>query len=180
MMAGMLVSSIGAGRIISRTGRYRIFPILGTALAALSMLSLALTPTSAPTGFLVMSAIGLGLGMGLVMQIVVLAIQNAVPRYQLGAATASASLSRSVGSSLGVSVFGTLMNARLGMGSAEGRMNLNALVRLPPAARAQAVNAFAAALHLVFLAGAAVLAVAFVLALLLKETPIETRKPVKD
>ncbi|MDB5422639.1 MAG: EmrB/QacA subfamily drug resistance transporter [Phenylobacterium sp.] len=181
MMGGMLVSSILSGQLISRTGRYKIYPIVGTALASAAMLALALTPSSAPTGFLVASAVVLGAGLGMVMQITILAIQNTVPRHQLGAATASASLVRSVGSSLGVTVFGALMNAQLSARIAAGQphgaatghaFNLGALTHLPPALRARAVEAFAGALHVVFAAAAVVLGLAFLLALVLKEAPI--------
>jgi EmrB/QacA subfamily drug resistance transporter len=175
MMAGMLVASIGSGRIISRTGRYRVFPIVGSALAASAILAFALIPTTASTGFIVAAAVVLGLGMGMAQQVIVLSIQNAVPRHQLGVATASSSLVRSMGSSLGVSAFGTLMNARLGAryaGGGEGHVGLDALAHLPPAHRAEAVTAFAAALHMVFAVGAGILGLAFVLSLTLREVPL--------
>jgi hypothetical protein len=102
MMAGVLVTSIGSGFLISRYGRYRVFPIAGTALAtlALYLLSRLGVTTSTATGAAYMLLLGLGLGM--VMQVLVLAAQNAVPYRLLGVATSGSSLVRQVGGLIGV------------------------------------------------------------------------------
>ena len=113
MMGGLLVTSIVSGQIISRTGRYRIFPILGTAAmaAGLWLLSTLGSESAISTASVFMLVLGLGLGM--VMPVLVLAVQNAVDYRDLGVATSGATLFRSVGGSLGVSLFGAIFAAGL-------------------------------------------------------------------
>ena len=114
MMLGVLVTSTASGFLISRYGRYRAFPIAGTAIAAvglylLSTLEVA-TPTEVAAGYMLL----LGLGLGLVMQVLVLAAQNAVDYRLLGVATSGSTLFRQVGGSIGVSVFGAIFTNQLG------------------------------------------------------------------
>ena len=99
--------------MITSTGRYKAFPIAGTAVAAIGLLLLSrLEPD---TGTLEAGAymLVLGVGLGLVMQVLVLAVQNAVPYEQLGVATSSATLFRSIGGSLGTSILGAIFANRL-------------------------------------------------------------------
>ena len=108
MMLGVLVTSTASGFLISRYGRYRVFPIVGTAIATvglylLSTLEVA-TATEVAAGYMLL----LGLGLGLVMQVLVLAAQNAVDYRLLGVATSGSTLFRQVGGSIGVSVFGAI------------------------------------------------------------------------
>ena len=163
MMAGMLVTSITSGRIISRIGRYRAFPIIGTAigrvgLALLSTLD-AGTSTWAASGYMLV----LGLGLGMVMQVLVLAVQNAVDYADLGVATSGTTLFRSIGGSVGVSAFGAIFTAGLAAhlaGALPNGENLPSAIEpaaiqaLPAALRAIYANAFTAALHPVFLTAA--------------------------
>jgi hypothetical protein len=114
MMAGLLLTSIVSGTLISRFGRYRPFPIVGTAIAAsglylLSMLGVG-TSTWVASGYMLV----LGLGLGMVMQVLVLAAQNAVDYRLLGGATSASTLFRQIGGSVGVSVFGAIFSNRLG------------------------------------------------------------------
>ena len=114
MMLGVLVTSTASGFLISRYGRYRAFPIVGTAIAAvglylLSTLEVA-TATEVAAGYMLL----LGLGLGLVMQVLVLAAQNAVDYRLLGVATSGSTLFRQVGGSIGVSVFGAIFTNELG------------------------------------------------------------------
>jgi hypothetical protein len=97
MMGGVFVTSIVSGQIISRIGRYRLFPIAGTAIMTL----------------------GLGLGLGMVMQVLVLAVQNAIDYRELGVATSGTTLFRSTGGSVGVSLFGAIFAASLASGLAD-------------------------------------------------------------
>jgi predicted MFS family arabinose efflux permease len=102
LMAGVLVSSIGSGQPITRYGRYKVFPIVGTAVTVIGLylLSLMDADTSVATASLYMFVLGLGLG--LVMQVLVLAVQNAVDYENLGVATSTATLFRSMGGAIGV------------------------------------------------------------------------------
>jgi MFS family permease len=108
MMIGTLSASILAGQVISRTGRYKVFPVAGTALvvAALVLLSRLTADIAAPA--LIARLVMLGVGLGLVMQVLVLAVQNAVPYADLGAATSAAMLFRLVGGSVGTAVLGAV------------------------------------------------------------------------
>ena len=113
MMAGMLTASIASGQIISRTGRYKIFPVIGTAVATsgLALLSQVSTTTSSSTTSIAILVLGLGIGM--VMQVLVIAVQNSVEYRDLGVATSGATLFRLVGGSLGTALLGAVFAARL-------------------------------------------------------------------
>ena len=113
MMGGLLIASIGSGQLITRSGRYKVFPIVGTAVmvVGLYLLSLMDADTSVATASVYMFVLGLGLG--LVMQVLVLAVQNAVPYSELGVATSGATLFRSIGGSFGASVLGAIFASQL-------------------------------------------------------------------
>ncbi|MDP9241398.1 MAG: MFS transporter [Actinomycetota bacterium] len=113
LMAGLLFASIGSGRIISRIGRLKIFPIIGTALMAVSLV--LLSRLSVDTSQLIISAdlVILGLGLGCVMQVLILAVQNAVDRRDMGAATSSTAFFRTLGGAFGTAIFGAVLTARL-------------------------------------------------------------------
>ena len=124
-MGGLLVSSIVSGQIITRTGRYKAFPIAGTAVAALGLCLLSSLDASTSSGVAALHMLILGLGLGMVMQVLVLAVQNAVPYEMLGVATSGATLFRSIGGSLGTAVLGAMFTAKLTAelpsGAADGR-----------------------------------------------------------
>ncbi|SEQ41881.1 drug resistance transporter, EmrB/QacA subfamily [Faunimonas pinastri] len=181
MMAGVLVSSITAGQIISRTGRYKLFPVAGTAVMALALF--LLSRLSAATG--VWTASGymliLGLGLGMVMQVLVLAVQNAVPYHELGVATSGVTLFRSMGGSLGVSLFGAIFSNQLENQLAShfpagtplpAATDPAALARLPAALRTLYIEGFALALGPVFLSAAIIAACALIFTLFLREIPL--------
>jgi EmrB/QacA subfamily drug resistance transporter len=182
MMAGVLVTSIVSGRIISRIGRYRPFPIIGTAVMTigLGLLATLATGTSALTAGAYMLVLGLGLGM--VMQVLVLAVQNAVDYHDLGVATSGVTLFRSIGGSIGVSLFGAIFTAtlttklarQLPAGTALPAATAPDAIRaLPAAVRMVYLDVFTAALHRVFLYAAAVAALGFVLTWFLRELPLQ-------
>jgi EmrB/QacA subfamily drug resistance transporter len=192
LMAGLLAASIGSGQLITRTGRYKRFPILGTAIAAVGLLLLSrLKPD---TGSLEAGAymLVLGVGLGFVMQVLVLAVQNAVPYSQLGVATSSATLFRSIGGSLGTAILGAIFANRLAhelasqlpAGSpaaaklASGQIDPAQLRSLPPALHNSYVSSFTDSISTVFLIAAAVVAVAFLLTWLLEERPL--RRTIED
>jgi MFS family permease len=188
MMGGLLVTSIVSGQLISRFGRYRPFPIAGTAvtaigLALLSQLDLA---TSIWTVGLYMLVVGLGLGM--VMQVLVLAAQNAVPYEYLGVATSSSTLFRQIGGSVGVSIFGAIfanqlanhLAGKLPPGVVPPKTASPELVKhLPLALRQVYIEAVSLSLQPLFLTAAAITVVAFGLTWFLREVPLRatTRAP---
>jgi EmrB/QacA subfamily drug resistance transporter len=159
LLGGTSFTSIVSGQIISRRGRYRVFPILGSALASLGLflLSSMTAGTLRPTMYLYLFTFGLGLGM--VMQVMVLAVQNAVPYEDLGVATSSVTLFRFIGGSLGTAVLGAIFAARLG---AVDIGSLREGGRVDP-------QAFMRALDTVFLVAAGVALLGFVLSLMLPE-----------
>ncbi|HET8606248.1 MAG TPA: MDR family MFS transporter [Gaiellaceae bacterium] len=181
MMAGVLFTSIVSGQLITRFGRYRPFPIAGTAVMTLGLylLSRLAAGTAAWQASVYMLVLGLGLGM--VMQVLVLAVQNAVPYEVLGVATSGSTLFRQVGGSIGVAIFGTIFANQLS-GNLAARLPAGAHIpvaanpkvvdQLPPAVHAPYVAAFAASLRPVFLAAAGIAFFAFVVAWLLREVPL--------
>ncbi len=185
LMGGLLLTSVVSGRVISATGRYRAFPIAGTAVmtAGLFLLSRLTLGTSALTADLYLLVLGLGLG--LTMQVLVLAVQNAVPYKVLGSATSGVTLARGIGGSFGAAIFGTIFSSRLRSGlhgaipgslgslvSAGARLTGAQLATLPAAARTTYENAYVHALNPVFVVAAAIGACGFVLSLLLRERPL--------
>jgi EmrB/QacA subfamily drug resistance transporter len=181
MMLGLLVTGIASGLLISRYGRYRPFPIMGTASATVGLYLLARLDVSTPIWEAAVYLLILGLGLGLTMQVLVLAAQNAVDYRLLGVATSGSSLARQVGGSIGVSVFGAIFTNRLGHELAQrlphgvhapAHGSPAAVHHLPPVIHAAYLAAYAAALHPVFLAAAAVMLGAFGLSWLLRDVPL--------
>jgi EmrB/QacA subfamily drug resistance transporter len=186
LMAGLLVASIASGRAISRLGRYRVFPIAGTAILLVGMFLLSrLGVETAPWVASVYMAV-VGVGIGLVMQVLVLVVQNDAEPRNIGVATSTATFFRSVGGSFGVAIFGTIFASRLAhelaalphdiVARVGGGAHLSpaAARALPPAVHADFLQAFANALHDVFLFGMALAVVPFALSWLLKEVPLRT------
>ena len=183
LMAGLLVTSIVSGQLISRRGRYKIFPVAGTAITAAGMFLLARLEVHTSIVVAMLFAMVVGLGLGMVMQVLILAVQNSVPFEVMGVATSGSTLFRQVGGSIGVSLFGAIfagrvhdeLAKRLPAGVRAPRTTNPALIRhLPPAVRTAYVDAFAAALHPVFLTAGVVCLASFGLAWLLRETPLRT------
>lgn len=182
LMGGLLLTSIVSGRIISRTGKYRLFPILGTLLGVAGMVLLTRITIHSPMWQLYLFTGVLGAGLGLVMQVLVLAVQNAMPAQMYGVATSGVTLFRSIGGSIGVALFGAVFThvlqnnlQRLLPEGAEqpGALNPEAVQNLPTAIRLDYLDAFGAAIHAAFLMAAGIMAVAFVLSWLLKEVPLK-------
>jgi EmrB/QacA subfamily drug resistance transporter len=181
LMLGLLAASVLSGQLISRTGRYRRFPILGTAVAALAMYLLSTMGTSTSQGTATSYMVMLGVGVGLTMQTLVLATQNAVPAADLGAATSAVNFFRSMGGSIGVAMFGALFNSalrdRIGETVALGEgssFTPESIRSLPPEQVARVTEAFADALTSVFLYATPVVVVAFVLTWLVRELPLRS------
>src|SRR6476619_5056329 len=116
LMAGVLVASIGSGQLITRSGRYKVFPIVGTALMVVGLLLLSRLDVTTSTLLADAYMLVLGLGLGFVMQVLVLAVQNAVSYENLGVATSTATLFRSMGGTIGVPIFGAIFSNQLASG----------------------------------------------------------------
>src|SRR5581483_5166104 len=114
MMLGVLTTSIVSGNLITKFGRYRVFPIVGTATATVGLYLLSRLGAATPTGIAARDMLIVGLGIGLVMQVLVLAAQNAVAHRLLGVATSVSTMSRQIGGTIGVAVFGAIFSNRLG------------------------------------------------------------------
>ena len=182
LMAGLLVASVTSGRIITRLGRYKAFPIAGTAVTTLGLLLLSRLEVGTQPWLASVYMLVVGLGIGLVMQVLVLAVQNDAPARNIGVATSTATFFRSMGGSLGVALFGAIFASRLGEELARipgasglsGGANLrpDQVHALPPVVRHDFLLAFVDALQPVFLVGAAITAIGFVLAWMLREVPL--------
>jgi EmrB/QacA subfamily drug resistance transporter len=181
MMLGMLVTSIASGRIITRWGRYKPFPIAGTAIMTLGLVLVSRLSVEGSVWQTSFDASVLGLGMGMVMQVLVLAVQNSVDYKHLGVATSGTMLFRSIGGAIGVSLFGAIFanglarnlhDVAISGADAMSAVNPMALQAVSPAARAPYIDAVMVALHPVFLLAAAVAALGFVLTWLLHESPL--------
>ena len=108
LMFGLLVTSIVSGRLITRWGRYKIFPIIGTALAAAGLFLLSRLGVDAPYSQIAIGMLVLGAGLGNVMQVLVLAVQNTIDPKEMGAATSASTFFRSIGGSFGTAAFGAI------------------------------------------------------------------------
>jgi len=168
MMGGMLVTSIGSGQIISRTGRYRAFPLAGTALITCALLLLSRLHAGTPLTVVMAAMLLLGMGLGCVMQVLVIATQNAVAYADLGVATSAATLARLMGGSLGTAVLGAIFAAGLPP-EFQGFVTPASLAQLPAGDRASYAVAVAEALGHMFAVAGGIAAFGVLLAWLLPE-----------
>lgn len=187
LVIGMLIASITSGRLITKTGRYKPFPIFGTLMIALGMW--LFSHVSLTTSHLALSVwmIIIGLGLGSFMQVATLAVQNSVHRSQLGTATSSTTFFRTIGSSLGGAVFGTILLSRLThhltqtLPAASARhisthditaTGTSQLQQLPAFVQHDIFRAFILSYHDMFLLGIPFALAAFMTALFLREAPL--------
>jgi EmrB/QacA subfamily drug resistance transporter len=202
LMLGMMAASIGAGQATSRTGRYKIFPVIGTALMVVAMLLFHFkvqwdTPLPETMGFMLL----MGAGLGLTMQTLVLSVQNAVPPQDMGTATASATFFRQLGGTAGTAIFLSVLFSTVGgkittaLGKAQSHPDFQKAVaahpdalspksaksvvtdssflkHLDPALAAPFKQGFADSMHLVFIIVAGVALLAFLLMLTIREVPL--------
>ncbi|MFI1867909.1 MDR family MFS transporter [Streptomyces jumonjinensis] len=184
MVVGMLLASTVSGQLVSRTGRWKVFPIAGTGLTAIGLLLLHRLTETSSTWQISLYFFVFGSGLGLVMQVLVLVVQNAVSYADLGVATSGATFFRSIGASFGVAIFGTIFSNGLGSRLSEalrGRAvppgadagalaaDPQGIPKLPPDLRQPVIHAFSTAITSVFLYAVPVVLVAFVVAWFLKE-----------
>jgi len=188
MMVGMMGTSIYSGMAISKSGRYKGYPIAGTIVTVVAMLAFTTLTAQTPLWLICAYLFVLGAGMGLIMQVVVLVVQNAVGPEMVGTATSTNNYFREVGASLGVAIFGALFTNRLSeklldvfsgagasaadAGQAASTLDPQTLSSLPDALRDGIVDAYATSLAPVFWYLIPFLVVAFALALFLKQVPL--------
>jgi DNA-binding MarR family transcriptional regulator len=193
MVGGLLITSITSGQLIARTGRYKIYPIIGTALLVAALLLLSRLDEHTSTALMSTYFFMLGLALGLIIQVLVIAVQNSADFADLGAATSGVTFFRSIGGAFGVSVFGAIFSNRLavelaaalrgvtlpkGFSAATAQAN-PALLKTLPAVLADAIrHAYSLALHPVFLWAIPVAGIAFVLSWFLREVPLRTTSSV--
>jgi len=186
LMAGLLTVSIGSGQIISKTGKYRFFPIAGTALMTLGLYLLSLMGVGSSTLQDAAYMLVLGMGIGGVMQVLVIIVQNGVPHSELGVATSGATFFRSIGGSFGTAIFGAIFSNVLignlarhlhgvtlphGFSSADATPAL--LSHLPAAVHAGFVAGYAESIQTVFLVAVPIAALAFLASWLIPQVELK-------
>ncbi|MET9520506.1 MDR family MFS transporter [Streptomyces sp. NPDC002994] len=190
MIVGLLIASVFSGNVVSKTGTYRIFPIIGSLVMAIGLFLLSLMDTDSAAWLESLYMFVLGLGIGLCMQVLTIAVQNTVEYADLGTATSGVTFFRTLGMSFGTAVFGTIyansLRPNLTAGVTEaalaGGADPAALTRaaqspeglhaLPPAQAGPIVQAYADSLHTVFLWTVPVAIVGFVVSLFLKQVKL--------
>ncbi|MFJ9886412.1 DHA2 family efflux MFS transporter permease subunit [Streptomyces sp. NPDC091287] len=184
MVFGLLITSTGSGQIVSRTGRWKVFPVLGTALTAVGLLLLHQLDENSSTWLMSAFFFAFGAGLGLVMQVLVLVAQNSVSYQDLGVATSGVTFFRSIGSAFGVAIFGTIFANRLtgqltdalagqslppGVDAGRLAADPRAIGQLPADLRPSVLGAYSTSITDVFLYAVPVVLLAFVLAWFLRE-----------
>jgi len=197
LMLGIVSMSIFSGKRITTTGKYKIFPIVGSAVMTLGLILMSTLNETTSFGVLSIYAILVGAGLGLSMQTIVIALQNSVDFQDMGIATSSNTFFRSLGGAFGTAIFGTIFSNRIayylqdniaslqstdpqsltGFDPAKLEQittNTSIIATLPPTIRDTVLHSFAQTFHVVFLAAAPVTFIGFVLAFFLKEKPLQS------
>ncbi|MDP9363758.1 MAG: MFS transporter [Chloroflexota bacterium] len=193
---GIFFTSIGSGQLITRTGRYKRYPILGAGVLIVALLLMSQLRVETPYWQLAIYEFLFGVGLGFTMQTIVVAVQNAVPYRDMGAATSATTFFRQMGGTVGAAIFGAVLGIRLSgyladqvgnapetaaAGGAIDANNIQAIQALPEPARELVRGAFTHALTDVFLVGVPFAAVALLVAFFLKELPLRSgRAPVEE
>jgi len=196
MMLGVMPASIIGGRVISRIGKYRAFPIAGSALATVGMVLMSRLTVQTGAFERGVFMFVLGTGLGLVMPVLTLAVQNALPLKDIGTGTSSNLFFRNMGGSFGTAAFGAVLTNRLSHyltaelgsgasgftsgGSATG-ISRASLATQPPAVQSAVLHSFVQSMSVVFQFAAVVMAIGFVFSLFLKQVTLRTSgAPVPD
>jgi EmrB/QacA subfamily drug resistance transporter len=192
MIVGLFTTSLTAGQIMSRTGRYRYFPPAGAAFVVMALILLSMLDVDSPYWFAGLSMYLFGAGLGLCLQVMVVVVQNAVDRSDIGVATSSVAFFRQMGGSFGTALFGAILTSRLathladvipGGAAASDQVDTNdtdAIRELPVAVRGLVQEAFSRSLDEMFLTAVPIVVLAGVLALFVKEIPLGTRQETGD
>ncbi|MBA3414982.1 MAG: MFS transporter [Chloroflexia bacterium] len=187
-VAGIFTTAIGSGQLITRTGRYKIYPILGAAILVGALLLLSRLQVATPFWQTAFALFTFGAGLGFTMQTITVAVQNAVAFRDLGAATSAVTFFRSLGGAIGAAVFGAVLSSRLAAylaagfggapagtgGGAVDANNVQAIQALPEPVKGIVLQAFTHALTDVFLAGVPFVALALVVGFFLREIPLRS------
>jgi MFS family permease len=191
MMVGSTITSMLAGQVTTRTGRYKVFPILGGALMAVSMFLLTRLGLDTSRVTSALYYVVLGLGLGFLMQMVSLIAQNSVQQRDMGVASSARMFFQQIGGSLGVAAFGAIFASRLtsslraaaGTGvhitASGGQLDPATVNQLPAPVRHDVFYAIAHAVQVVFVWAAPAAVLVFGLALLIKEVPLRGRTPAQ-
>lgn len=186
VVLGLFSSSVTSGRLISRTGRYKIFPTLGSAILIFAALFLSRIHADTSYWQVAISALVLGIGLGMTLQPIIVAVQNSVDPRDMGTATGSTTFFRSLGGAVGTAIFGAVLGIRLdhylgdiigaaGVPLGSGDMtNIQVLRQLAEPARGLVLAAFSKAIDDVFLTSIPFIAVAFIVSLFLEERPLRS------
>ena len=191
MVAGMFLASMGSGQLITRTGRYRIFPLIGTLLLALGLWLFSHLGLTTSYVLLSLWMLVIGLGLGQLFQVPTLAVQNATAREHMGTATSTVTFFRSIGSALGGAIFGSILISRLTHhlqeaipGAAGAKVagglsgGLQQLASLPADLRQHVLTAYVQSFRDMFLIAIPFALLAFLVALRLREAPLrDTHEP---
>ncbi|AMB59713.1 MDR family MFS transporter [Microterricola viridarii] len=186
MMVGMMGTSIWSGLAITKTGKYKLYPIVGALVTAAAMVAMTSLAATTPIWLICVYLFVFGAGLGLIMQVVVLVVQNAVDPDMVGTATSTNNYFREVGASLGVAIFGAMFASRLSekltaiftdsgaadAGNATATLDPQTLATLPDPVRDAIVTAYADSLAPVFWYLIPFILIAFVFALFLKQVPL--------
>ncbi len=178
MVAGMLITSTGTGILVGRTGKYKRYPVAGTATMAIALVLLSRMDNSTPFILQSLYLLILGIGIGASMQVLTLIVQNTARFDDLGVATSGVTFFRTIGSSFGAAIFGSLFSNFLAREISsvkvppEATQSPQALHALPHETAIPVINAYADSLDLVFLCATPVAVIGFVVALFLKEVPL--------
>jgi MFS family permease len=189
LMLGILVFTITSGRLITKTGKYKRYPVIGSVLMTLGIFLMSTAGTSTAYWQVALFAVVIGGGLGLSMQTVVIAVQNAVEFKDLGIATSSNTFFRSLGGAFGAAIFGTILsnqiasNLKTGFSNTGGAIdpnlidsltsNTEAIATLPAQVQVTVLEAFANSFQTVFMSAIPVVALAFFFALALEEKPLQ-------
>ncbi len=195
MVAGMFLASMTSGKLITKFGRYRIFPIIGTTLLIIGMWLFSHVDITTNIWILSSWMFIIGLGLGQLFQVPTLAVQNAVDRSKMGTATSTVAFSRSIGSALGGAIFGTILITRLGQhlkevlpANAASHVTsglsggFSQLAHLPATVRYDVLVSYVRSFHDMFLIGIPFVVIALIIALRLRETPLResNHRPVVE
>lgn len=196
LMLGIVTMSIFSGKQISATGKYKIYPIIGSALMTIGLILMSTLNVDTSFGVLSIYAILVGAGLGLSMQTIVIALQNSVDFQDMGIATSSNTFFRTLGGAFGTAIFGTIFSNRAAYYLQENiaslqstspqaldgfdpakldviTTNTSIISTLPPAVKETVLHSFAQTFHMVFLAAAPITLIGFILAFFLKEKPLQ-------
>jgi MFS family permease len=189
-VVGIFSTSIAAGQAMSRTGRYKAFPILGAGTVTVALVLLSRLEPGTPYWQAGLAMWVLGAGLGFTMQVIVTVVQNSVERRHMGTATSAVTFFRMMGGAFGTALFGAVLSSRLAThltatlppGSAPPAgfdgfaNNVQKIAMLPEPIRVKVVEAFDAALGEVFLSAVPAVLIAFVVAFFITEVPLKSRE----